>query len=473
MTGREPPSAGRLWSAVAGLALLAGLAAAPGTWVRATNGARLTADEPHYLLTAISLVEDGDLDVADETAAERYRPFHELGLPPQAAAQPDGRMVVPHDPLLPALLAVPWAIGGWVGAKLALSALGGVLAGATVWVAVRRFGVRLGTASVTTGLLALSAPLAPYGTQVYPEVPAALATVVAVGALLGRPRARNATVFVIAVGALPWLAIKYVPVAATVAAVGLWRWWRQGARSLVASTAAAFVAAAMSYAAAHLAWYGGLTAYAAGDFFREHGGQLTVVGLRPNYLGRTRRLVGLLVDDEFGLGVWQPMWLFIVPAGAALLRRRPEAWSALAVPFAAGWLTATFVALTMQGWWFPGRQVVVVLPLAAIAIARLADRGRLWLTAMVGTGLVGVVSYAYLVVDGLAGRIRWVVDFAATGAPTYQLLAPLFVDYLDVTPRTWVAHSTWILLLGAVAWLTWRSTGPPHPAASAFRGSGR
>ena len=41
---------------------------------------------------------------------------------------------------------------------------------------------------------------------------------------------------------------------------------------------------------------------------------------------------------------------------------------------AAGWATATFVALTMHGWWFPGRQVIVVLPLVAAAIASWASR---------------------------------------------------------------------------------------------------
>jgi hypothetical protein len=33
---------------------------------RATYGARVTADEPQYLLSAISLAEDRDLDIADE-----------------------------------------------------------------------------------------------------------------------------------------------------------------------------------------------------------------------------------------------------------------------------------------------------------------------------------------------------------------------------------------------------------------------
>ncbi len=459
-------SRARLAAVVVAVALATTLAAVPGAWVRATHGAATTADEPHYLLTAMSLAEDGDLDVADEMADERYRDFHEVRLPDQAAPMADGRLVAPHDPLLPALLALPWALGGWIGAKLGLAVLAGVLAGATVWLAVRRFGVRPATAAVVVGLAGASVPLAPYGTQVYPEVPAALAVVLAVAALLGRVRAATVVGTVLAVVALPWLSVKYVPVAGALAAVALWRWWRQGERRVLVSAVAGFVVAGGAYVAAHLAWYGGLTVYAAGDFFREHGGQLTVVGLRPDYLGRARRLVGLLVDHEFGLAVWQPLWLLAAPGLAVWVRRRPAGWEALAAPVAAGWLTATFLALTMQGWWFPGRQLVVVLPLVLVAVAALADRGRGWLAAAVVAGVLGVSSYAWLVIDGLAGRIRWVVDFAETGAPWYRLVRPGFVDYLEVSARTWVLQSVWVVLLAALSWWAVRRTTPPPHVVS-------
>ena len=73
-------------------------AAAAGIGSRASYGAQTTADEPHYLLTALSLAEDGDLDVRDEFADQSYRPFHELALAPQARPLPDGRLIEPHDP---------------------------------------------------------------------------------------------------------------------------------------------------------------------------------------------------------------------------------------------------------------------------------------------------------------------------------------------------------------------------------------
>lgn len=482
------PSSRALALAAAAVAVLAVLGAAAGIPGRATYGAQVSGDEPHYLLTALSLAEDGGLDIADELAAERHRPFHAAELQRQAAPRPGGGRVVPHDPLLPALLALPMWLGGWVGAKLALAGIAAALAALVVWVAVRRLSVPVGPAAGVTAVFAASAPLAAYGHQVYPELPAALATTAAVAALTGPLRRGGRAVLAVTVVALPWLAVKYVPVAAALAAIGLVRLWRRndptmGARLAGRGSAVVFAgvltAAAAVYVGAHLAWYGGLTVYASGDFFQAHGGQLSVVGTEPDYLGRSRRLLGLLIGRDFGIAAWQPAWLLAVPAAAALVRRRPAGWVALAAPFAAAWLTATFVAVTMQGWWFPGRQVVIVLPLAIIAIAwwvgallrPAASRPRPRLPAGLGllalSGALGVWSYAWLAAGAAGGDVTWIVDFVETADPWYRLWRMALPDYLDVSSLTWTLHGAWLLVLAVAAAVGWRS------GASATLGSGR
>ena len=60
-------------------------AAAAGVRSRASYGAPTTAEEPHYLVAALSLAHDGDLDVRDELAAQEYRPFHEIRSPHRPA----------------------------------------------------------------------------------------------------------------------------------------------------------------------------------------------------------------------------------------------------------------------------------------------------------------------------------------------------------------------------------------------------
>jgi hypothetical protein len=452
---------------LAAVAVVVAAWTALGVGARADDVSRTTADEPQYLLSAISLAEDRDLDIADELAAERYRPFHEVALPEQTAPLEGGRRVSPHDPLLPVLLAVPVALAGWVGAKLALAGLAGALAAATVWVAVRRFGVGTGVAAGTVVAFALAAPLSTYGVQVYPELPAALAVTVAVGALTGPLRGAGPWVAGAAIVALPWLGVKYVPVAAGLAAVWLWSLWRQGRRRTLVGVVGTLAVAGVGYVVAHRLLYGGWTAYAAGDHFVA--GEHTVMGHQPNYPGRSVRLVGLLVDREFGLAAWAPGYLLTVPALAALLHRRPRGWACLVVPLALGWLTATFVALTMHGWWFPGRQVVVVLPLAVLAVAWWAERVRAVRPWVVGLGAVGVGTWVWLLVEVLGGRLTLVIDFAATANPLYRawsrLLPGRAADPTDV-----VLVAVWAVALVALGVLGWRSVdagaGDPRSAST-------
>src|SRR5205085_2086936 len=125
-------------------------------------------------------------DISDELAARRWRPFHSPAeLPAQTKVLADGRQISPHDPLLPVLLAVPVAIGGWAGAKVALAIMAGVLAALLAWVAHRRFALPFPFAVAGVAVFSLAPPLAMYGTQVYPEVPAALAVTAAVAFLTG------------------------------------------------------------------------------------------------------------------------------------------------------------------------------------------------------------------------------------------------------------------------------------------------
>lgn len=449
-------SSSSLRAALLAVALVGTAAAAAGAWGRASYGARVTGDEPHYLLTAISLAEDGNLDVSDEIEQRRYEAFSEGGLDRQSRPLEGGRLVSPHDPLLPLLLAPGVAAGGWLGAKLTLALLAGALAAATLWLCVGRFGVPLLPAAVVVGVFAASAPLAVYGTQVYPELPAALAAVGAVAAGTAARGGARVVLACVSITALPWLSVKYAPVAAALAAVTLWTWWRGGDRNGAGWLAGLLAAAGAAFVAAHWAWYGGWTPYAVGDHFVT--GELGVVGFDPDFAGRSRRLIGLLVDREFGLIAWQPAWLLAVPALGALAARRPVGWPFLAAPFAAGWLNATFVALTMHGWWAPGRQVVVVLPLAVVAVAAWAGESRRRVAAVAGLGALGILAYAYLTVEALSRRLTIVVDFFETSNPLYGAWSLLLPDYRDVTAATWALHGVWIAIAAAAAWWGLRSS---------------
>lgn len=412
-----------------------------GIPARATYGARLSGDEPQYLLTATSLAEDHDLDISDEIADHRYSAYHEARLDQQTIPLGEsGSEVSPHDPGLPILLALPMGIGGWVGAKAALAAVAGLTAGLTAMVAHSRWRVPRTTAALTTIACFSGIPLSSYATQVYPEMPAALATLcVAWGVTSNRepPDGTNVAPTVIAgvsLVALPWLSVKYVPVAAVGAAALLLR-ARGDRRVLVAVIGALGVAAAV-YLAAHRHLYGGWTVYSTGDHFSDSG-EFSVVGTQIDLLGRSRRLAGLLVDRDFGMAVWSPIW-FLLPFAvfassneprddgdeAPLQRRLPTTWPLLAM-VAAAWLNASFVALTMHGWWVPGRQVVVALPLAAILIAKWASERPHRNLTVAALGAVGLVNWLWLAIEAGTDRRTLIFDFFDTASIPYRAISRL------------------------------------------------
>ena len=427
-----------------------------GIPARATYGAQTSADEPQYLLTALSIAEDWDLDIADQRYSGAYRDFHEVLLPVQTLLQPDGSRISPHGPLLPLYLALPMRIGGWVGAKVALAALAGMLAGLLFWIAVVRLRIPSGLAAPAVVLLSASPPLAFYATQVYPEVAAALMVTVAIVALTGR-RGRFAIFgLAAAVVALPWLATKYIPVAAVLAMTGAWRVRRQG--RLLAGLLVVLIGAGAVYLAFNQAVYGGWTPYAAGDFFV--GGELTALGPSPDYAGRAQRVLGLWADRGFGLVAWQPAYLMAVPALAWAIRRRPGHGSLLLGLVAIGWLVATFLAQTMHGWWWPARQLVVVLPPLILILLMWLERMPRLRRPFLLVAVAGVVAFGVLAIEATIGRATLIVDFTSTANPIYRAWSTVLPDYLVPGTRTWVLHGLWLAGFAGLAAYGWLVADP-------------
>ncbi|MGI8692109.1 MAG: hypothetical protein ACR2JK_04310 [Geodermatophilaceae bacterium] len=432
----------RLGTAMLLVAVVGTLAAGLGLGVRGSADGYAAVDEPQYLLTALSLYEDGSLDIADELAERRWVEFHTPGeLPVQTEILDDGRQVSPHDPLLPLLLALPMGLGGVVAAKLTLAFLAGAVAASTLWIAVRRLDVAPTVAISGVALAAVSAPLAVYGQQVYPEIPAALAVLAAVAALTGPLRRRGIALLVVAVVALPWLSVKYVPVAVALALLGVVLLVRRRTIRYAGALVGALALAGAAYLMLHRISYGGWTVYAAGDHF-QGSGEFGVIGFDPNYPGRSIRIMGLLIDRDFGLASWQPAWLLLVPAAAMMLVRRRPQWTVLLGTLAVGWFTATYIALTMHGFWWPGRQLVVVLPVAVLVIlcwaAELSNRIRLVIAAVAAYG--GLI-YAVVLWRGWAGDATWVQAPDRIGL--HSPLAWLFPDDRVLAGTDVVLYALW------------------------------
>lgn len=190
--------------------------------------------------------------------------------------------------------------------------------------------------------------------------------------------------------------------------------------------------------------------YAAGDHFV--GGELEVVGASPDLMGRSRRLIGLLIDRDFGLIAWAPSFVLLIPAVAWSGRRRlSETWTLL-LPLAAGWAVATWVAFTMHGYWWPGRQLVHVLPLAVVLIARLVDGHRRLVAPFVAASLVALVGWVWLVVESVVGDVTVVADFFDTTFPIRAVFEMALPDHRRMGVSDVVLTAIWsAALVGAAA----------------------
>src|ERR671915_821097 len=77
-------------------------------------------DEPHYLLAAESLLDDGNVDVKDEYAARAYRDFYPYDLD-KHGKETEGRLNEPHGIGSPLFILPAYALGGARGVELFLA----------------------------------------------------------------------------------------------------------------------------------------------------------------------------------------------------------------------------------------------------------------------------------------------------------------------------------------------------------------
>jgi hypothetical protein len=161
------------------------------------------------------------------------------------------------------------------------------------------------------------------------------------------------------------------------------------------------------------------------------------------------------VDRGFGIATWNPAWFLAVPALASSLRSSRH--RVVVVLVTTGWLTATFLALTMHGWWVPGRQLVVVLPVAALALAVWVDGDGRRRAITAAAGAVAAVNWLWLAVEAVTGHTTLVVDFVDSRAPFYRALRSITPDGIRASGLDDALLVGWAVVLIVLAISGWRS----------------
>ncbi len=394
-----------------------------------------TGDEPHYLLMTHSLVQDHDLDLANNMARQDFRAFYPSAtLDFHGVPAADGRLFSKHFPTLSFLVEPGYAALGRFGAVLIILLSAAAMA-AVVHEIIRALGYSAPEAFLAWGVMLVSAPLGTYFDLIYTELPACLILGLGVLAWL-----RGGTRGMLGVGVaallLPWMYSKYLPLAAC---LGLSLVWipRRNTRVLMGVAAAALLTGGV-YLWFFKTWY---QAQLTSGHYGEFNSLFSLTTLN--------HALGLLLDRDYGLVATVPVLLLAV---AGLLFGRVEhrpvriflgalwvvqyAFMSLFVDF-----TGSSSMLSRNA--FPG--IVLVFALVPEGVRALAPlgRGRSVLVGLLTLGSVGVtfLCTAWPMLRYLAPKQQlW------ARLPLVPTLFPSFTGAVGTGTYLWGA--AWLVVLG-------------------------
>ncbi|HEY8758419.1 MAG TPA: hypothetical protein VIN74_07970 [Candidatus Limnocylindria bacterium] len=451
------------------------------------------SDEPHYLLITQSIVLDGDVDLANDYAGQRYRSFYDDTFPDVHAIQVGPHFYPIRDLGLP-VAAVPFfAISGRLGVMVLVSLVGAALV-AELYLLMRDLDIPPRVALVATGLVALLHPVLTYaGAEVEPELFAALLFVVAVRALRHgtRSSARALAVASACAGLIGIFTTRgwflSVGIGLCVAVFALAPRRDLVRRALAGAVPFLFFVLLISYADCLMFPFGDGSGRC---YFMPSAGyylirdQQTVLSSGP-LVG----LAGLLFDRTFGLVSHVPLYLLAFAGIVPMWRRARRGHGAeVAVLTVSGLLLIGYIS-DIAYWWADGmpssRYLVAPLPLLGVLLA-LGIEALVVAWRRVGWGIVAVLVIPSALVTGLYTvqpelGYDLAVDVQRSGYPgqlwayVYEhwgvdpgLLFPSLVRPDGALPLVaWCAIALGLVALGAVARPALRpAAGPGSPASS-------
>ncbi|MCX2727759.1 hypothetical protein OO015_09700 [Thermomicrobium sp. 4228-Ro] len=340
----------------------------------------LTGDEPYYVVTAISLLEDGDLDETNQYAERVWLRFYPpqpvpadwqgwpsfpWDLPPHAAHAARPGLYSKHG-LGPALLvAVPLLFAGRVGAMAAIGLCGILLVG-QLYLLARETGAGPRLAAALALGTGLTMPIGPYALLIFPEVPAAFCLLYAVRRLAAREnRWWQWLLTGSAIGFLPWLHQRFVFSAALLGVVAL-------ARAVAARWGRAPVTdwpRALWAVGPALVGGLGIVGYDLWLYGQPYQNTSDHAGF-SDLVGTLNGAGGLLLDAQWGLLVAAPVYLAALAAVSLWWARQPRL-AGLVAAVALPYLVLVAAYRVWWGEWGPPARYLV--PVAAFAVAPLAS----------------------------------------------------------------------------------------------------
>lgn len=369
-----------------------------------------TGDAPHYLVIAHSIAFDFDLDVSNNYGAAEpliadgtlvpgpharagsdgtLRPIHDIGMPVLFA--PYVRVAKPAAALLAGRLGPRglerWRLTPSVLYRHFISAAMIVVAGALAIVLFEVFvvlGLTRRAAFWTALLVVLSPPFLVFSILFFTELLSALLVLVLFRKIVIEERTGPSWVWGLAGAATGFLVLIHVRngvLAIVLAALAVWGLRHRETRAQLAAFVLAFAAMAiLRTLVTHHLWGTWMTTpHARAGGWTGLGSVLTIAG---------GRLAGLLIDQEYGLLPYAPLYVLSTLGFVAIARTRPKLGWSVALIAGAYVISVVFPITNVHGWtggWSPpARFLVPILPLLAIGVAAgVRTTPRLLLVAIV------------------------------------------------------------------------------------------
>src|SRR5262245_1417084 len=430
------------WAAAA-VAALVYLSAASSLWPRLPAG-----DEPHYLVIAQSLLRDHDLQIENNHTRGDYHEFFALPLSPDYLRRGvNGQIYSIHAPGLPALVAPVFALFGYRGVVVLLSLLSAAGTG-VAWIAIWRLTGRADASWFGWATVALTVPFVFEAFTAFPD--GLGGSIVMAGVLVMLVGATASERVLLCAGAalavLPWLHTRF---ALPAGALGLIIARRQVPSADRARRIAVFLLVPTISA---LAWFWFFYAiYGTPNPAAPYGGYT-----QSSLTNIPRGLTGLLIDQQFGILPYAPVYLCALIGFVPLLRRTPREAGELALII----LPYALVTAAYFMWWGgfspPGRFLTtVLLPLsipAGVWFAHAGAAGRLvgcsgLLLSIAMTATLATVDrgrLVYNVRDGASLFLLWL-------APLVNLHTALPSLFQGGVLTAWMRGAVWLTGIAAMS----------------------
>ena len=446
-------------------------------------------DEPHYLVIAQSLWRDGDLKIENNHTRGDYYEYFGLELAPHYLTRgADEEIYSIHPVGMPVLMAPVYAAGGYGGVVFVFVLMAAVAA-ALMWRTTLRVTNDVGAATFGWAAVAATSPFLFNSFAIYPEIPAAVAVAIAfhlIAVSSSRGWWRWAAVGM-ACALLPWFSTKYAPMSAALILIALARmYYAPGAAGPTQTDLAARGHAAnrtelagplallLPYAVSLAAWFYFFYAIWGVPLPQAPYGALVQTELKFLIFGAP----GLLVDQEYGLLPYAPVYVLAATGLFVMLRRDAASRrQAIEIILIFGALMGTVGAFRI--WWggsaSPGRPITSGLLLLAIpmafafraAAAGTAQRAAQHLLLWTSIGIAGVLLFAQqglLLANGRDGTSA-LLEYLSPRWPAWTMV-PSFIYH---EPQVALLHTAaWILLAVVAAMVLKRMSVVPRPGAASL-----